>query len=74
MQFIDLTITTRKSNLGGCWMLGLIKCRVCDEDIEVYDAEKVIIHYSTCATCREKSGYPEQSSTDLSFKSHWEDA
>jgi hypothetical protein len=55
-------------------MLGLIKCRVCDEDIEVYDAEKVIIHYSTCATCRERGGYPEQLSADLSFKSHWQDA
>jgi hypothetical protein len=39
-------------NLGGCMMLGLIKCRICDEDIDVYDAEKVIIHYSTCAKCK----------------------
>lgn len=51
-------------------MLGLIKCRICDEDIEVYDAEKVIIHYSTCDVCR---GEHREDSfrADLGFRADW---
>lgn len=52
-------------------MLGLIKCRICDEDIAVYDAEKVIIHYSTCATCKSKEEQQINFSADLSFNPDW---
>jgi hypothetical protein len=52
-------------------MLGLIKCRVCDEDIEVYDAERVIIHYSTCSRCRASSDRQNETGADLSFRSDW---
>lgn len=57
--------------LGGCLMLGLIKCRVCDEDIEVYDAEKVIIHYTTCSKCKEANDGPDGMDTDLTFRPDW---
>lgn len=56
---------------GGCMMLGLIKCRICDEDIAVYDAEKVIIHYSTCATCKLKGEQKNSFSADLTFHPDW---
>jgi len=52
-------------------MLGLIKCRICDEDIEVYDAEKVIIHYSTCRKCKGEDIRKDDRSIDLSFRPDW---
>lgn len=51
-------------------MLGLIKCRICDEDIEVYDAEKVIIHYTTCSKCKEANESPDLN-VDLDFRPDW---
>lgn len=52
-------------------LLGLIKCRICDEDIGVYDAEKVIIHYSTCTKCKTKSDYSTDKGLDLGFQPDW---
>lgn len=63
---------SHKCHPGGFNMLlGLIKCRICDEDIGVYDAEKVIIHYSTCTKCKTKSDYSTDKGLDLGFRPDW---
>ncbi len=54
-------------------MLGLIKCRECDEDIEVYDAEKVIIHYSLCTKCKGTSSQTDPFQANFSLDDYLQD-
>lgn len=54
-------------------MLGLIKCRECDEDIEVYDAEKVIIHYTLCTKCKDTKRHSAPFQATFSLEDYLQD-